>query len=268
MANSVSSLLFKAGKNIARPANYEFNISFPNNYSPLLNEGSNYDILCTSINIPTIKNEILEFKYKGHTIPIKGRSDYEKTLSATFMLDENQLLKKDFETWISALDATYINPSADAINMKLDAAKTPPFGSITVYGKGWNGASTMAYQFDGVFPTSVGSIEFNGETQSTVLNISIEFAFATMKSIKINAGGTSFLDEFVDKGISVIREGILAGLDSIGNKIEDTIFGKTETADGVETKDEKGVESFVADSQVIIPNIFSEFEKMFSVNKK
>jgi len=263
MANSVSSILYLAGGDIARPANYTTRLTFPPNFASKLGVGNNFDILCSSVTIPTIKNEILEFKYKGHNIPIKGRSDYERSVSVTFMLDAGHLLKNDFDTWIASMDVTYVNPSNETQLLNKINAGVQNFGSMKVIGKNFSDVNVVEYLFEGLFPSSVSGVEFNGETVSTTLSITVEFSFSTFSSRVILGANQDILDKITNDLINGATDLAKSKLDTLGNNIEGAfstsiseIFGKNE--DGKESNESK---------QPVSPNFNDKFAKLLGINK-
>ena len=163
--------LHRAAGDVSRPTNYRALLSFPLTLKPLKGLVE-YDLLCKTITIPTIINESLEYVYKGHKIPIKGRSDYERVLTASFILDDQHDIKRDLEDWISMLDTTYINPSR--------TYEKDNTGGLTVTALDWNGNNVISYVFEGVYPSSVSGAEFSGESVGSTLEISVEFKFTVM----------------------------------------------------------------------------------------
>ena len=53
---------------------------------------------------PGKSHEVIDLKFKGRNIPVRGQTKYENTWSCTFYLDEMHSLKKAFEDEIEMLD--------------------------------------------------------------------------------------------------------------------------------------------------------------------
>jgi len=244
MSQSVNSALYAAAGNIARPSTYNATILFPEDLDNLISS-SQYDILCSSITLPSLKNEVLEASYKGHKIPIKGRSDYDRTFSCTFIIDETHSVKHDFDAWISGIDATYTNPSLDA--RWLQESESSNLGEILINATSWQGSTVANYKFTGVFPTSVSGIEFNGESQSTILTLTVEFAFLFYE-VSTPQGDALFLDKLVNDTIDSVTSAVKTGLNDIGNDIEGFLFNSSKETPG--------------DKQVIVPNFNNKLKEL------
>jgi len=243
MSQSVNSALYAAAGNVARPTSYNAIISFPEDLENLISS-SDYDILCSSITLPTLKNEVLETVYKGHKIPIKGRSDYDRTFSCTFILDEAHSVKQDFDTWVAGIDATYINPNQNV--SWLQQSDSENTGQIIVSATSWSGAVVSNYKFTGVFPTSVSGIEFSGEAQSSTLSLTVEFSFLFYE-VSTPESDALFLDKLVNDVVDEVTDTIKTGLSDIGESIEGFLFTNRETP---------------GDKQVVIPDFNNKLKEL------
>ncbi len=178
MSNAIKDLLFDAGGNLSRPANFSIEITFPSN----LNNQKNpiqYDILCKNISIPEITTKNVELTYKGSTIPILTRVDYNRTLSVTLLVDENHKILRDIITWQKGLDKNTLKPNLDIETMFSDS-KNELLGSLNLVAKDWKDNEIARYSFSEIYPSKLGSIEYNSSSVSGFLELQVDFSFLVM----------------------------------------------------------------------------------------
>jgi len=248
---SPNSVLYKAAGNVARQTKFKTFLTLP---TFLFNSMSadNYDILCKNITIPSLKNETIEIKYKGHNIQIPGRSDYEKTISLTFILDEKHSLKEDLDNWISGLDATFINPNSisEAFQNATDESNER-FGSLTVTADNWKDQGQFSYVFSDLFPISVSGPEFSGDSISTIIELTVEFSYSFYETKTENPEGAGFITGLVNSVIDGVANLIKTTGTKVFDDIENGIFGQP-----------NGKENSFFDAQAYLKENNDKFKKL------
>jgi len=227
MPLSPNEYLHKAGGNLARPTNYTVFLEFPGDLTRNSSfEGQIYDILCKTATLPATKNIGVDYIYKGHKIQVPSRSDYDRTFACTFLLDNNQFLQVDFQDWIASLDSTYVNHSAKALSAYEDAAyqETKTYGSMVLIAKDWNGNETAQYVFEGLYPSSVSGVEFNGDSVSSILELTVEFNFLRYTIVPSNSSATQgFIESLVNDTITSLASAIKDLGDELTQPLEDSL---------------------------------------------
>ena len=56
---------------------------------------------------PSKSHDVIDFKFKGRSIPLRGQVKYDQTWSCSFYMDESHTLKKAFSDAIEALDEVH-----------------------------------------------------------------------------------------------------------------------------------------------------------------
>lgn len=222
--NFANSILHNSGGDLSRPAKFVAMIDVPEVMKSTVPTDT-IDILCKTFSIPTIKMETIEVKYKGHTIPVRGRVNFEQTVSVTFLLDENHDMRQLFKNWIEGLDTRYIGKVSEISNSLLNAKKSETFGGMNIGALNWDEDTIMEYKFYNVYPISVSGPEFSSDTVSSVNEFTVEFAYTTFES---NGTGVYNWNNKLGDTIEKASSYILGSGDS-GRK--DTIPGNNELKD-------------------------------------
>lgn len=179
--NYANSILHNSGGDLSRPAKFVAMITVPVIMKSTIPE-DNIDILCKTFTIPTIKMEPIEVKFKGHSIPVRGRVNFEQNISVTFLLDEDHKIRQLFKNWIEGLDKRYIGRISGISDRVRNATNKDTLGVISISALNWDEDIVMEYKFYDVYPTSVSGSAFSSDTVSSVVEITVEFAYTTYES--------------------------------------------------------------------------------------
>jgi hypothetical protein len=168
--------MYEVAGNFARPTKFTAIINFPPNLFPILSS-SELDILCKTVNIPSIQNVFQEIKVKGHLVKVPVRTEYNKEINLTFYVDEWFKVKKDFEEWIKALDNRF--DSYD--DCPDDLESEDKYGTITVIGQDYLESGEEPHPIEitytHVFPTNISDMNFSSEDKDNVMELSVTFAY-------------------------------------------------------------------------------------------
>ena len=220
MSSSIKDLLFGAGGNLSRPANFRIEIFFPELVNPQ-KTANQYDILCKNITIPETDTRTNEFIYKGSTIVSKARVDYSRVLSITFIVDENHDLIRDMITWQKGLDKNTLYPNQDIKILQKKNSIEDLLGSLRIVSKDWNEFDRASYYFDYIFPIKVGGVEFNTSDVSNIIELQVDFAFHYMKKEEdFNIEG-NIVDRAINKVSNNINNTIYELNKNINNKFKE-----------------------------------------------
>ena len=220
---SANIILHSAGGNIARPTKFDIIITFPTDLDTSVS-GQVWNTLVKTITIPTTKMETLEYKYKGHTIPIPGRSQPDYVLPVSFLLDENYQLNTALLQWLEAMDK-YFNSSTQAIEDLRDNLYKPT-GEIKVIGKTWDNASIIEYSFENVYPISVSGTEYSTESVGSLLDFSVEFSFTQFYTTNL-PDKIGPIEGFVNDSINKVTGYVNDQKDKLLNSLNDSDISKS-----------------------------------------
>lgn len=187
--------------------------------------------LAKTAQMPGKSHEVIDFKYKGRSIPIKGQVKYGQTWEVTYYLTEDHKFKSEIELWIESLDQQHnyhyrlsdIKGLQSAQKYNSDSRY---FGSAKVVQKNFeNTQDTAIYTLYNLFPISTSTIEYSAEAVGQVQEFTVTFAYShyVLEVLKGEAG--NFIDGLIDGTIDIATgfvDGTLkdiAGLatDALGN---------------------------------------------------
>lgn len=182
MSNVIQNLLDRAVGEGARGTKFE---SFINFSHPALMKNDDVYMMVKSSSFPGKSHDVIDLKFKGRTIPIKGQVKYDNTWSCTFYLTEDHALKRAFENWIESLD------QQNSMSMQIDenAVRAQQLGTnysttLAIAQLNFEADRTTAiYNLYNAFPKSVSSVEVNYESIGTILEFTVEFAYSHFDSI-------------------------------------------------------------------------------------
>lgn len=144
---------------------------------------SEHYLIIKTAQFPGKFHDVIDFKYKGRNIPIKGQIRYDNTWTCTFYLEESHKLRFMFMDWIEALEQKH-NMSkglTDTVwNGRTKLAQNGYASTITLVQFNFDDETqhTATYQLHNACPKSVSSVELDYSNVGTVLEYTVEFSFS------------------------------------------------------------------------------------------
>lgn len=141
-----------------------------------------YLIIKTS-QFPGKFHDVIDFKYKGRNIPIKGQTRYDNTWTCSFYLEESHDLRDMFMNWIEALDQQHnmnkIQPP-EVITAKNRFNATTYTSTITLVQVNFDDDSqhTASYELYNAFPKSISAVELDYSNTGAILEYTVEFSYS------------------------------------------------------------------------------------------
>ena len=129
-----------------------------------------------------------------------GRTNQQQEITITFYLNENHSLRKVFYDWISACDNRYYGKLAGGVSSIVDTFNI--YGTIYLIGLDFReSAEVMRYNFEYLYPTNIGSVEFNTAGNNETIELSVTFAYYRYwhDSIEGNSDSIDDNDQYLDK---------------------------------------------------------------------
>lgn len=211
---SIPRLLYQALGDGARSNRYDVLITLKDNASGL-NE-RNVGMLCKAASFPGRTHDVIDFVYKGRSIPIRGQSGYEQEWSCTFYLTEDHALRDEFATWIESLDEVHNYVSASYAAPMRSSSHNGYTREIKIYQQNYTDTgATAEYTLHNAFPKAVEAIDLNGSEATNILEFRVTFAYSHY-TIQTLDPSTSTL---VDKAMTALESGLTAAADAIMDSI-------------------------------------------------
>lgn len=210
MSSVIQNLIQETLGDGARSTKFECVILFA---SPVFS-GGDMAALVKTAQFPGKTHDVIDFKYKGRSIPLKGQTKYDNTWTCTFYLTEDHKLKKGFEDWIESLDQQHNikDVCADIITAKLDNKEFGYTSTMSIYQLDFAGEKQrVAYHLRYAFPKSVSMIEVDYSAVGTLLEYTVEFSYAYYDTENMIGSSGNFIDELKNKAMKAAK-GFVDGL--------------------------------------------------------
>lgn len=200
MSSVIQNLIQSTLKDGARSTKFECVVLFA---SPVFS-GGDMAVLVKTSQFPGKSHDVIDFKYKGRSIPLKGQTKYDNTWTCTFYLTEDHELKKGFEDWIESLDQQHnIKDVSYDVWMAQNFYKTSEYTStMSIYQLDFTGENQrVAYHMMYAFPKSVSMIEVDYSAVGTLLEYTVEFSYAYYDTENMLGTDGNFIDGLKNKAL-------------------------------------------------------------------
>jgi len=202
----------------ARASKFDVNIAFNND---LYNDAEALAFMAKATSFPGKSHDIIDLKYKGRSIPIKGQTKFEQTWECTFYLTQDHVLKNVFETWIESIDQQHNYFYKESIPKLSDTQKGNEGSYVTnmmVYQKNFEGTQdTSTYVLYNAFPTAVSSVTLDAESVGTITEFTVTFAYSHYQSFVVKGPNGNFVDDLVDK----FKSGVSSAISEVKSSVSD-----------------------------------------------
>lgn len=173
---------------------------------------------------PGISNEIIDFKFKGRSIPLRGQTTHGQTWTCTFYTDEMHSLKLAFEAEIEALDAHLYDHTSSTVTSALSRKSKKYTSTLTIVQLDFDGTQqTAVYNLYNVFPKSVSSIDSDYSEVGKIQEFTVEFSYSHHEMLNMKSSNGSFIDgmkeRFLNAVDGLIQKGKDAAIGALSNVI-------------------------------------------------
>jgi len=153
----------------ARPNLFSVQLNTPQSLLPV-EAGGAFEVKATQLPASTLPS--IDVPYFGRQIRVAGNRTFD-TWTVTVMNKENFSLRNSMEQWMASINSHVGNTG----RTRLSDYKMP--ATVYHYGKagGENAAPISTYRFEGLFPTEVSTIELGWDTNDTIEEFTVTFAF-------------------------------------------------------------------------------------------
>jgi hypothetical protein len=226
MATYIQNLLNSALGDGARATKFDCDIFFTN--SSLFPSSDAMRTLVKTATFPGKSHDIVDFKFKGRSIPLKGQVKYNQTWTCTFYLTEDHKLKNAFGVWLEALDQQHNYTPDVSLTPGLSETQKAHSNSYTtnimlLQRNFDNSQITAEYNLFNAFPTEISNIEYSAESVGQIQEFTVTFAYSfyDMKVVKGTEG--NFIDQYINKAIGDIQSAVIGGFEFVGQQADDAI---------------------------------------------
>ena len=191
-----------------------------------------YTIIKTA-QFPGKFHDVIDFKFKGRNIPIKGQTRYDNTWTCSFYLEESHDLRAMFMNWIEALDQ---KNNMCEVTDKIESAQK------RLSSNGYNSTITLVqinfdddtqptaqYQLHNVFPKSVSAVELDYSNVGAILEYTVEFSYSHFDFMYADQVTGNIIDGLKNKflkGVQDIVGGIKGNItNALGSAISSATSG-------------------------------------------
>ena len=173
---------------------------------------------------PGISNEVIDFKFKGRNIPLRGQTTHGNTWTCTFYMDESHTLKAAFEAEIEALDSNVYDEVTGVVRSSLRRKSTNYTSTMTIVQLDFDGTQqTAIYNLHNVFPKSVSSIDVDYSSVGSVQEFTVEFSYSHHEVLNIKSNNGSFIDGMKDRFLNAVDGLIQKGKEAAIGMLSDVI---------------------------------------------
>lgn len=228
MATYIQNLLNNALGDGARATKFDCDIYFTN--PQLFPDTDSMRTLVKATSFPGKTHEVIDLKFKGRSIPVKGQVKYNQTWQCTFYLTEDHKLKNAFEVWLEALDQkhNYIRDVREipGLSDTQKANNTYYTSNIHLFQRNFDNTQiTAQYYLHNVFPTEISAVEYSAESLGQVQEFTVTFAYSYYEMAVVKGDAGNFIDQFVDRAIQLGEDILEGGLATVGDLAADAIGG-------------------------------------------
>lgn len=179
----------------ARPSQFSVSLSVPSGIGISNVSVSKFKFVCRAAEIPDSVISPIEVGFFGRKIKVAGDRTFSDW-SVTIMNDEDYSVRSLFETWSNAINRHVSNvrdPSLSAEQYKQDL-------EVIQYGK--DGNEIRSYIIVGAFPTQIGPMALDWESQNQIQTFTVNFSYdywvPNIETSSKNAGGLNIYGSATD----------------------------------------------------------------------
>jgi len=217
MSSVVQDILENVIGDGARSSKFDCIINF-NNTGLFTAEKDIYALVKTS-QFPGKAHEVIDLKYKGRSIPIKGQVKYDNTWSCTFYLTHDHALKTAFENWIESLDQVHNIKEVSSAVVQAQRQNLDNYaGIMNIAQMDFHGSQEcVLYTLYHCFPKSVSAVDVDYSDVGKISEFTVEFSYAYFDTYSTKLATGNFVDDLVNKA--------KAGFNDISGLIKSTMSG-------------------------------------------
>ena len=171
----------------ARPNLFEVQLeTFPPGITGANWDADKFQYMCKAAQLPASTIASIDVPFRGRTFKVAGDRTID-VWTVTVINDEDFKLRRAFEAWSEHIAKLSNNLGATNPNSYMSSAMVYQLGRGATLNSTTNAGSDSAilasYKFDGIFPTSVSSIDLSYDSGDTIEEFTVEFQVQTYEII-------------------------------------------------------------------------------------
>ena len=153
----------------------QFEVNITGGPAALLTTSQDFKFLCRSTTVPALTMGEIAIPYRGRQIFVAGDRTYD-TWTVSIFSDRSMMMRGAFEQWQSYLGDIGGTTSRSSVG----DSPTQYYGIALIKQKDRNDRTLRVYTLYDVWPTTVDAMEFNYETNDTLMEFGVTFRFNHM----------------------------------------------------------------------------------------
>jgi gas vesicle protein len=227
MSSAIQNKIEKALGDGARATKYDVLFQFTNpNGAPTQEDAM---ILAKTAVFPGKTHTVINFKYRGRTIPVKGQTKYSQSWDCTFYLTQDHQLKAAFENWMEALDQQHNYMNVEDVNDFIEPTQKIHYQNgytapIIIHQRNFDDdAITSVYTLHNAFPIQISAPQLSADAVGQVLEFTVTFSYS-YHTIAIQKGSSgNFIDSLVGKVKKMATDAIRGAVGQIAGNINNFV---------------------------------------------
>lgn len=213
MSSVVQNILENVIGDGARSTKFDCMINF-NGTGLFAAENDIYALVKTS-QFPGKSHDVIDLKFKGRTIPVKGQTKYDNTWTCTFYMTQDHALKVAFENWIESLDQVHNIKRVNSDVYRAQRANNSGYaGMMHIAQMNFHGdQQCVLYTLNHCFPKSVSAVDVDYSDVGKITEFTVEFSYAYYDTYTSKSQSGNFVDELVKTARSGLNDisGLIKG---------------------------------------------------------
>jgi hypothetical protein len=167
----------------ARPNQFRVDLSFPSYVSVGAAIGLNSQFLCKAASLPASTVENMQILYRGRQVNFAGERSFAPW-SVTIYNDTTFAIRNAMEKWSDGvMNNAQTNGRVNPRDYQVD---------LTVNQLDRNGATIKTYVFHDAYPTTIGAITVDYDSNNQIEVFDVEFTYNYWTSTTSTTGGAAF----------------------------------------------------------------------------
>lgn len=176
-------------------------------------------LMIKSAQFPGKYHDVIDFKFKGRNIPLRGQTRYDNTWTCVFYLEESHSLRDMFMMWIESLDQKHnMDSNQPSAVINAQSKNNSQYNTtLTIAQVNFDDDTqvTGSYQLYNVFPKSISQVELDYSDVGRILEYTVEFSYTHFQFMTYDQSNGTEVDR--------LRSAFLNGIEGIVGSIKNNV---------------------------------------------
>lgn len=223
MANVVQSMIYTALGDGARSSKFECFIGLE---TFEFGAGSKtISAMAKSSAFPSKSHDVIDFKFKGRSIPLRGQVKYDQTWTCSFYMDESHTLRNAINNAIEALDEIHNYGDVNSTVARQQVFNSSRYtNTMTIIQLDFDASQTMAiYTLYNAFPKNMSQVDTDYSEIGKIQEFSVEFSYSHFDMETVKGPDGSFIDKTKERLLGAVEGLVQKGKEVATDAIADLI---------------------------------------------